>query len=166
MFVTNFMKQPENSFNNSENLEINKEEDSSNEVKEKKAFEEITKRFQEKMMHEKELLHEHPFFHAQGREWEISSAIDCVRAKGQLNLRLAQEVLAEAREQKNYWQEKAAAKLADFFEIQENLFSRYAELRNYHAQMAEIIGEQSMPGLEELLREGEELWADLNKNNE
>ena len=35
MFVTNFMKQPENSFNNSENLEINKEEDSSNEVKEK-----------------------------------------------------------------------------------------------------------------------------------
>ena len=117
-------------------------------------------------MHEKELLHEHPFFHAQGREWEISSAIDCVRAKGQLNLRLAQEVLAEAREQKNYWQEKAAAKLADFFEIQENLFSRYAELRNYHAQMAEIIGEQSMPGLEELLREGEELWADLNKNNE
>lgn len=163
IFNINFMKGPENSFNNPE---LNKESESSNEIKEKQAYEEITRRFQEKSERRGELLKEHPFFHSQGREWEISSAIDCVQAKGQMDLRLAQEVLAEAREQENYWQEKAAAKLVAFFEAQEELFSRYAELKTYHAQMAEVIEKQQMPWLGEVFKEAEKLWADLNKNNE
>jgi hypothetical protein len=157
------MKRPENSFNNSE---TNKEKELSNEIKEKQAYEEITRRFQEKLTHEEELLHEHPFFHAQGREWKISSAVDCIQAKGQLDLKLAQEVLIEAREKENYWQEKAAAKLVDFFETQQELFSRYAELKAYHGQMAEVVGKQSMSGLEEVFKEAEKLWTDLNKNHE
>ncbi len=163
MFNINFMKGPENSFNNSE---TNEGKESSNETKEKEAYEEIARYFQEKAVNEEELLREHPFFRSQGREWKITSAIDCIQAKGQLDLKLAQEVLAEAREQEDYWQEKAAAKLTAFFEAQEELFSRYAELRNYHAQMAEIIGGQQMPELEEILKEAEKLWANLNKNNE
>ena len=79
---------------------------------------------------------------------------------------LAQEILTEVREQKDYWQEKATAKLVAFFEIQQELFYRYAELKDYHTQMAKVIEGQSIPGLKEISEEAEKLWADLNKNHE
>jgi len=163
MFNINFMEQQENSFNNSERK---KERESSKEIKEKEAYREIAKLLQEKLAGEEELLRKHPFFHSQGREWKISGVVDCLQAKGQLELKLVQEILAEIREQEDYWQEKAAAKMVAFFRTQENLFSHYAELKNYYPQMTRIIEEQQMPWLEEIFKKAEKLWDSLNKNNE
>ena len=69
----------------------------------------------------------------------ITNEFDYLIAKAERETEHARKILAEAREANDYWQEKAAAKLAAFCESQERLMRLYAELRLYHPDMADAL---------------------------
>ncbi len=157
----NFTDPKENPFSDPE---VNSEKTSLKEAKERQSYQEITERFREKLEQSLELLRENPFFHSQGRDWEIKNAVDCIRAKAQINLKLGKEILEEVREQGDYFKEKAAAKLAAFLEVQEKALSFYVELKAYHPEMATGFEEQ-MPWLKEAFQKAEQIWETLNNSH-
>ncbi len=61
-----------------------------------------------------------------------------------------------------YRKEQAAAKLLDFFKAYELVTARYAELLALYPEAAEML-KQNVPGVTEIEKAGEELFAKVTK---
>lgn len=72
----------------------------------------------------------------------IRNECDYLVAEAQKVTDKAREVLAEAQSDKDYYQEKIAAKLVEFCEAEEKYLSRYAELKLYYPELAKAVEER------------------------
>jgi len=92
---------------------------------------------------------------------EISNEIEYLVARAQAETDMARHMLEEAREEGDYWKEKAAAKLFAFQEHDEKMLTLYAELKAYHPELAEAV-EERKPHLLELLAEAKQRFEAQN----
>ena len=80
----------------------------------------------------------------------IQNEIEYLVAEAQAETDIAQHLLAEARKEENYWEEKAAAKMVAFHEHEEKMLTLYAEMKSYHPELAGAL-EDRKPYLLNLL---------------
>jgi hydroxymethylpyrimidine pyrophosphatase-like HAD family hydrolase len=92
---------------------------------------------------------------------EITNEIEYMVARAQAETDMARHVLEEARDESDYWKEKAAAKLLVFQESEEKMLTLYAELKLYHPELAEAV-EARKPHLLELLAEAKQRFDAQN----
>lgn len=74
-----------------------------------------------------------------GKESEVQSPEDMMRATAQAELRAAKVVLEHARAEGSYYREKIALKLLEFQESKEHLVALYIEARLYYPELAELM---------------------------
>ncbi|HVS79820.1 MAG TPA: hypothetical protein VHF05_02485 [Candidatus Paceibacterota bacterium] len=70
---------------------------------------------------------------------KIENEYDYLVAKAEAETNKAREILLEARERNDYYQEKVAAKLLEFCETQEKSVRLYAEARLYYPDLGDLI---------------------------
>ena len=99
-------------------------------------------------------------FEAGGRDYELTSAEDCMVAFAQA---MKNEIVAlhkEIVEKNDYREEHAAAKLLALITTYERLIALYAELRSYYPKAAMRV-EAHIPSLNEIARHGQVLWEQV-----
>ncbi len=72
----------------------------------------------------------------------IKNEGDYLVAEAQKVTDIARGILTEARGNKDYYQEKIAAKLVEFCEAEEKYLSRYVELKIYYPELAKAVEER------------------------
>lgn len=112
----------------------------------------VAEEFRNALEAQEERLKKDPTFSAQGRKYGIVNDVDYLVAKAQVKEQIAEEILMGAVERGDYWQEKAAAKLAAFERQSEDVFALYAEAKLYHPDMAKIL-EEEHPYLKDVYEE-------------
>lgn len=98
-----------------------------------------------------------PTFESGGREYELTSAEDCMVAFAQS---MKNEIVAlhkEIVEKNDYREEQAAAKLLALITTYERLIALYAELRSYYPKAAARV-EEHIPSLNEIAEHGQKIW--------
>ena len=104
-------------------------------------------------------------FEAHGREYEVTSAEDCMLAYAQ-NLRSELAVLHdEVVARDNYYEEKATAKLLELFTLYERLMALYAELRTEYPSASATV-ETHLPLLEAAYAHGATLFDQHNQSKQ
>ena len=101
-------------------------------------------------------------FESQGRKYKLTSAEDCMVAFAQQRREVVEGLYAEIKEQNNYRQEQAIAKLHDLFVAYEKTVALYAELRSYYPAVAGRV-EASLPPLSEIAQHGSVVWNQVKK---
>jgi hypothetical protein len=102
-------------------------------------------------------------FEAHGREYELTSAEDCMVAFAQMMREEIRRLYDEIVAKEDYREEQAAAKLLELITIYERLIALYAELRSYYPAAASRV-EAHIPSLQEIAAHGQKLWEDLQAN--
>ena len=101
-------------------------------------------------------------FEANGREYKLTSAEDCMVAFAQQRREIVEVLYTEIKEQNNYRSEQAVAKLHELFVAYEKTVALYAELRSYYPSVAGRV-EASLPPLSEIAKHGSLVWKQVNK---
>lgn len=96
-------------------------------------------------------------FEANGREYKLTSAEDCMVAFAQQRREVVESLYSEIKEQDNYRQEQAIAKLHELFVVYEKTVALYAELRSYYPAVAGKV-EVALPPLFEIAKHGSLVW--------
>jgi hypothetical protein len=99
------------------------------------------------------------------RQQKIENEYDLLVARAEAETNKARDVLLEARSRDDYWQEKIAAKLADFCETQEKSVRLYAEAKLYYPELGDLI-EKRWPHYRSLGDEGRQKFSELENDHE
>ena len=99
-------------------------------------------------------------FESHGRQYELTSAEDCMVAFAQHMQDEIEGLYNEIVKKNNYREEQAAAKLLALINIYERLITLYAELRSYYPNAARRI-EAHIPSLEEMAEQGRKEWEKI-----
>lgn len=92
--------------------------------------------------------------------YKIQNETEYLVARAQAETNVTRQILKEARGDKDYWKEKAAAKMLAFHECEEKMLTLYAEMKSYHPELAEAI-EKRKPYLLDILAEAKRRWETL-----
>lgn len=104
-------------------------------------------------------------FETGGREYELTSAEDCMVAYAQ-HMRSQVKALYEEIVAKNdYREEQAVAKLLELFTTYDRLIALYTELRSYYPSAAQRI-EAHVPSLTQIAVHGEVLWKEVQSKKQ
>lgn len=90
-------------------------------------------------------------------EHKIEGPLDYLLARSQLETDIARQILEKARLDNDYHREKAAAKLLDFHEHEEQMVALYVEAKSLYPDMAATL-EKRRPHLLSMMKEAELLW--------
>jgi len=101
-------------------------------------------------------------FESHGREYELTSAEDCMVAFAQQHREVVEQLYTEIKEQNNYRAEQAIAKLYELFVAYEKTVAIYAELRSYYPTVASRVAE-ALPPLTEIAAHGSAAWQKLKQ---
>ena len=104
-------------------------------------------------------------FEMHGREYELTSAEDCMVAYAQQMRAEMQTLHDEIIQKSDYYEEKATAKLLDLFKTYERLIGLYAELRSYYP-VAGARASGYIPSLTECAEHGKQLWEAVKEQKE
>jgi hypothetical protein len=99
-------------------------------------------------------------FESHGREYELTSAEDCMVAFAQMMQSEIKALYAEIVAKEDYREEQAAAKLLALINTYEKLIALYAELRSYYPSAASRV-EAHIPSLSEIADHGKALWEEM-----
>ncbi|PCI20695.1 hypothetical protein COB64_01870 [Candidatus Wolfebacteria bacterium] len=130
------------------------EEKSTRNEKQHSAFEGVSGHFERELEKVDERLKENPNFVAKGREYPIENAGDRLVAEAQVKKMISLELLDTIQGEGDYYREKAALKLTDFFEKNEEMIARYVELKLNHPEFVTII-DSELPNLKNSFSEAE-----------
>ena len=84
-------------------------------------------------------------------------------AQARAEAEIAEEIVESIRKQEDYYQEKLALKMLDFFREEEKVITLYAEAKTNYPILAELM-ENKRPYLKDLLSEAKKLY-EQNANN-
>lgn len=98
------------------------------------------------------------------KRYPVNNEIDFLVARAQAETDVAKNVLAGARESGDYWQEKVAVKLAEFYEREEKMLALYAEIKTHYPKLAETL-ESKKPYLVDLLNNARNAWKSQGERN-
>jgi hypothetical protein len=99
-------------------------------------------------------------FESHGREYELTSAEDCMVAFAQMMQAEIKALYTEIVAKEDYREEQAAAKLLELINTYERLIALYAELRSYYPSAASRV-EAHIPSLSEIAEHGRRLWEEI-----
>ena len=99
-------------------------------------------------------------FESGGRDYELTSAEDCMVAFAQAMKNEIMTLHKEIVEKNDYREEQAAAKLLALITTYERLIALYAELRSYYPKAAVRV-EEHIPSLSEIAKHGQTLWEQV-----
>ncbi len=97
---------------------------------------------------------------------EVKNPIDFMLAQAQLETDIAKEIVEKIKSQKpkeqkeksdNYYDEKMALKMLEFFKQEEKVITLYTEAKENYPLMAELM-ENKRPYLKQLLEEAKHLY--------
>ena len=86
--------------------------------------------------------------------------MDYMIALAELETEAARRVVESARDEEDYYKEKAAAKMLAFFEHDERSIRMYAEVKLYHPEIADLL-EGERPHLVHVYNDALEGWQAL-----
>ncbi len=84
-------------------------------------------------------------------------------AQARAEAEIAEEIVESIRKQEDYYQEKLALKMLNFFREEEKVITLYAEAKTNYPILAELM-ENKRPYLKDLLSEAKKLY-EQNANN-
>ena len=87
----------------------------------------------------------------------IKNEVDYLVAQTKAETKIAEEIVESIRKTENYYEEKLALKMLDFFKEEEKLISLYAEAKTNYPILAELM-ENKRPYLKDLLAEAKKLY--------
>ena len=93
----------------------------------------------------------------------FKNEIDFMVAQARAEAEIAEEIVESIRKQEDYYQEKLALKMLDFFREEEKVITLYAEAKTNYPILAELM-ENKRPYLKDLLSEAKKLY-EQNANN-
>jgi len=102
-------------------------------------------------------------FESHGREYELTSAEDCMVAYAQKMQSEVRVLHAEIVAKNDYREEQAVAKLLELFSMYERMIALYTELRSYYPKAATRI-EAHVPSLTQIAEHGERLWEEVQSH--
>lgn len=97
---------------------------------------------------------------------EVKNPLDFMLAQAQLDTDIAKEIIEKIRSNKpsdekgksdNYYDEKIALKMLEFFKQEEKVMTLYVEAKESYPLMAELM-ENKRPYLKDLLAEAKKLY--------
>lgn len=86
----------------------------------------------------------------------IKDEIDYLIAQAQTETDIAKEIVESIRKKNDYYQEKLALKMLEFYKQEEKVTSLYAEAKKNYPLLAELM-ENKRPYLKEMLAEAKKL---------
>lgn len=95
--------------------------------------------------------------------FEPHNEIDLMVQNAQRQTDKARRVVEMAREEDNYYKERAAAKMLDFFTHEEAVIRLYAEAKSNYPPLAELF-EKERPSLRELYQKAQEQWGSSDEH--
>jgi hypothetical protein len=101
-------------------------------------------------------------FESHGRQYELTSAEDCMVAFAQQNREAVEALAHEIKEKNDYRAEQAVLKLLALYNAYEETVALYAELRSYYPSVASRVEEQ-LPPLSEIASHGSRLWQEVKE---
>ena len=87
----------------------------------------------------------------------IKDELDFLLAQAQADTDIAKEIVDEVQEKNNYYEEKLALKMLEFFKEEERLINLYVEAKKNYPILAELM-ENKRPYLKEILAEARRLY--------
>ena len=87
----------------------------------------------------------------------IQDEIDFMIAQAQTETDIAKEIVESIRTKNNYYEEKLALKMLEFYKEEEKVISHYAEAKKNYPLLAELM-ENKRPYLKDLLMEAKKLY--------
>ena len=90
----------------------------------------------------------------------IKDEIDYLIAQAQTETDIAKEIVESIREKNDYYQEKLALKMLEFYKEEEKVVSLYAEAKKNYPLLAELM-ENKRPYLKDILAEAKKLYEQL-----
>jgi len=87
----------------------------------------------------------------------IKNEIDYLVAQARAETEIASEIVDSIRKTDNYYEEKLALKMLDFFKEEEKVIMLYAEAKQSYPILAELM-ENKRPYLKDLLAEAKKLF--------
>lgn len=91
------------------------------------------------------------------RKRDINNEIDFMVAQAETETDIAREIVENIRVKGEYYEEKLALKMLDFFEQEERVIALYAEAKQNYPLLAELM-ENKRPYLKDLLVEAKKLY--------
>ena len=104
-------------------------------------------------------------FEVSGREYDLTSAEDCMVAYAQSMRQEVSKLYEEVKQKDDYYEEKAIAKLLELFKTYERMVALYAELRSYYPTAAARASEH-IPSLDECTKHANQLWDKVKESKE
>src|SRR3989344_2409336 len=87
----------------------------------------------------------------------IKDEVDFLIAQAQTETDIAKEIVESIRQKNDYYEEKLALKMLEFFKEEEKVISLYAEAKKNYPLLAELM-ENKRPYLKEMLAEAKGLY--------
>jgi len=87
----------------------------------------------------------------------IKDEVDFLIAQAQTETDIAKEIVESIRQKNDYYEEKLALKMLEFFKEEEKVISLYAEAKKNYPLLAELM-ENKRPYLKEMLVEAKGLY--------
>ena len=87
----------------------------------------------------------------------IQDEVDFMLAQAQTETDIAKEIVVSIRAKNDYYQEKLALKMLEFYKEEEKVISLYVEAKKNYPLLAELM-ENKRPYLKELLTESKMLY--------